>query len=141
MFSQILRPRGTKSNDIYRAIDWIDEQYLKHPDNLKHLLPILGFSLRLLVEIVAKEYFISIGEEHKDSSLKPFLKNVAKSIIKAKIDSVGINDFTLASEWINGSHNLNATLDKRAHGTLLTDRDSLTRESELVALIIKEIWS
>lgn len=141
MFGQTLRPRGTKSNDIYRAIDWIDEQYLKHPDNLKHLLPILGFSLRLLVETVAREYFTSIGEEHKDSSLKPFLKNVAKPMIKAKIDSVGINDFTLASEWINGSHNLDATLDKWAHGTLSTDRDSLTRESELVALIIKEIWS
>lgn len=141
MFGQILRPRGTKSNDIYRAINWIDKQYLKHPDSLKHLLPILGFSLRLFVETVAREYFTSIGEEHKDSSLKPFLKNVAKSIIKAKIDSVGINDFTLASEWINGSHNLDATLDKWAHGTLSTDRDSLTRESELVALIIKEIWS
>lgn len=141
MFGQTLRPRGTKSNDIYRAIDWIDEQYLKHSDNLKHLLPILGFSLRLLVETVAREYFTSIGEEHKDNSLKPFLKNVAKPMIKAKIDSVGINDFTLASEWINGSHNLDATLDKWAHGTLSTDRDSLTRESELVALIIKEIWS
>lgn len=115
MFGQILRPRGTKSNDIYRAINWIDKQYLKHPDNLKHLLPILGilgFSLKLFVETVAREYFTSIGEEHKDSSLKPFLKNVAKSIIKAKIDSVGINDFTLASEWINGSYNLDATLDK-----------------------------
>lgn len=141
MFGQTLRPRGTKSNDIYRAIDWIDEQYLKHPDNLKHLLPILGFSLRLLVETVAREYFTSIGEEYKDSSLKPFLKNVAKPMIKTKIDSVGINDFTLASEWINGIHNLDATLDKWAHGTLSTDRESLTRESELVALIIKEIWS
>lgn len=141
MFGQTLRPRGTKSNDIYRAIDWIDGQYLKHPDNLKHLLPILGFSLRLLIETVAREYFASIGEEHKDSSLKPFLKNVAKPMLKAKIDSAGINDFTLASEWVNGSHNLDATLDKWAHGTLSADRDSLVRESELVALIIKEIWS
>ena len=141
MFGQTLRPRGTKSNDIYRAIDWIDEQYLMHPDDLKHLLPILGFSLRLLVETVAREYFASIDEEHKDSSLNLFLKNVAKPILKAKIDNVGINDFTSASEWINGSYNLDANLDKWAHGTLSADRDSLVHESELVAPIIKEIWS
>ncbi len=141
MFGQTLRPRGTKSNDIYRAIDWIDEQYLKRPDDLKHLLPILGFSLRLLVETVAREYFASIGDDQKDSSLKPFLKDVAKPVLKEKLDSAGMNDFALGSEWVDGDHNLDAVLGKWAHGTLSVDRASLVRESELVALIIKEIWS
>lgn len=141
MFAQPLRSRGAKSNDIYRAIDWIDEQYLKHPDNLKHLLPILGFSLRLLVETVAREYFASIGEDQKDNSLKLFLRDVAKPMFKEKLDSAGMNDFALSSEWVDGGHNLDAVLGKWAHGTLSVDRASLVRESELVALIIKEIWS
>lgn len=140
MFGQTLRPKGTKSNDIYRAIDWIDEQYLKHPDEQRHLLPILGFSLRLLVETVAREYFASIGKDHGDSSLKTFLKDVAKPMLKEKLDSAGVNDFVFAADWVNGSHNLDAVLGKWAHGTLSVDRASLVRESELVALIIKETW-
>ena len=141
MFGQTLRPKGTKSNDIYRGIDWLDVQFLKHPDELKHLLPILGFSLRLLVETVAREYFASINEDYGDNSLKLFLRDVAKPKLKAKVDSVGMNDLALASEWLDGDHNLDAVLGKWAHGTLSIDRASLVRESELVALIIKEIWS
>ena len=141
MFGQTLRPKGSESNNIYRGIDWIDQQYLKHPDEVKHLLPILGFSLRLLVETVAREYFASIGEDHGDSSLKAFLKAVAKPILKKKLDSAGVNDFVFATDWINGNHNLDAILGKWAHGTLSVDRTSLVRESELIALIIKEIWS
>lgn len=141
MFGQTLRPKRTMSNDIYRGIEWIDGQFLKHPDELKHLLPILDFSLRLLVETVAREYFASIGDDQKDSSLKPFLKDVAKPVLKEKLDSAGMNDFALGSEWVDGDHNLDAVLGKWAHGTLSVDRASLVRESELVALIIKEIWS
>lgn len=141
MFGQTLRPKGAKSNDIYRGIDWIDQQYLKHPDELKHLLPILGISLRLLVETVAREYYASVNEDYGDNSLKHFLKSVAKPRIKNKVDSARVNDFIFAADWTNGDHNLDAILCKWAHGTLSVDRDSLVRESELVALIIKEIWS
>ncbi|WP_347711401.1 hypothetical protein [Olsenella uli] len=141
MFGQTLRPKGTKSNDIYRGIDWIDEQYLKHPDTLVHLLPILGISLRLLMETVAREYFASRGDNRGDNSLRDFLKDVAKPTVKKKVDEVGLNKFTLASEWIAGQYNFDAIFGKWAHGTLEVDRASLVRQSELVALIVKEIWS
>lgn len=141
MFGHSLRPKGTGSNDVYRGIDWIDDQYLKDPDRLEHLFPILGCSLRLLMESVAYEYYASIGEDRGDKSLANFLKDVAKPAIKSKIDTVGRNNLALASEWIDGKYNLEAFFSKWAHGTMAVDRASLVRQSELVALIIDEVWS
>lgn len=141
MFGHTLRPKGIASNNIYRGIDWVDAQYLKDRDSLGHLLPILGFSLRLLIETVAREYYASIGDERGDSALSPFLKEVAKPAIKAKLDPEGRNNLALASEWIDGKHNFEALLGKWAHGTLAVDRAALVRQSELVALIIDEVWT
>lgn len=141
MFVHALRPKGAGSNDVYRGIDWIDEQYLKNPDALGHLLPILGFSLRLLIENVAREYFASIGEDHGDKSLSNFLKVIAKPAIRQKLDTVGRNNMALASEWIDDTYNFEALFAKWAHGTLAVDRSALVRQSELVALIISEVWT
>lgn len=141
MFGHVLRPKGVESNDVYRGIDWIDEQYLKHPDELAHLLPILGFSLRLLMESVAREYFASINDDRGDKSLANFLKDVAKPAIAARIDTVGWNNMALASEWIDGKYTFEAFFSKWAHGTLAVDRSALVRQSELVALIIDEVWT
>jgi hypothetical protein len=141
MFGHALRPKGIKSNNIYRGIDWIDKQYLKRPDELAHLLPILGFSLRLLMESVAREYFASINEDRGDKSLSSFLKDIAKPAIAAKIDSVGRNNLALASEWIDGKYTFEALFAKWAHGTLTVERSALVRQSELVALIIDEVWT
>ena len=136
-----LRPKGVESNNIYRGIDWIDEQYLKNPDGLAHLLPILGFSLRLLMETVAREYFASIGEDYGDRSLSKFVKDIVKPTITAKLDTTERNSLALASEWINGINTFEALLSKWAHGTLAVDRASLVQQSELAALIIDVLWT
>lgn len=141
MFGQTLRPKGVESNNIYRGIDWIDEQYLKNPDGLAHLLPILGFSLRLLMETVAREYFASIGEDYGDRSLSKFVKDIVKPTITAKLDTTERNSLVLASEWINGINTFEALLSKWAHGTLAVDRASLVQQSELAALIIDVLWT
>lgn len=141
MFGQILRPKGRTSNDVYRAIEWIDRQYLRNPEDLSHLLPILGFSLRLLMETTAREYYDSIGIDQGESAFKNFMKDVAKPAIKAKIDTVEQNNMALASEWIDGKFSFEALFHKWAHGTISVDRPSLVRQSKLVALIISEVWT
>lgn len=141
MFGCVLRPRGTSSNDLYRAIDWLDGQYLRNPDELTHILPILGFSLRLLLETVAREYYESLGKEPGDNALNSFMKDVAKPAIKERLNDTSRNGLSLASEWIDGDYKFEALLAKWAHGTLPVDRTSLVRQSELVAIIINEIWS
>lgn len=141
MFGHTLRPKGPKSNDIYRGIDWIDGQYVRRPEEFAYLLPILGFSLRLLMEIVAREYYESLGEDCGDQSLTKFLKDVAKPAVAAKLSVVGRNNLALASEWIDGKYAFEAFFAKWAHGTLAVDRSALVRQSELVALIIDEVWT
>lgn len=141
MFGHKLRPRGSGSNNLYRGIEWIDAQYLKDPEGLGHLLPILGFSLRLLVETVAREYYASVDDDKGDRVLASFLKDVAKPAIRSKLNTTGRNNLALASEWIDGSNNFEALLGKWAHGTLAVDRAALVRQSELVALIIDEVWT
>lgn len=141
MFGKAIRPKGIESNNLYRAIDWIDAQYLKSPVELSHLLPILGFSLRLLMETVAREYYSSLGKDLGDNALSNFVKEVAKPAIKAKLSSAESNELALDSEWIKGNYKFEALLAKWAHGTLPVDRSTLVRQSELVALIINETWS
>lgn len=93
------------------------------------------------MESVAREYFASIGEDRGDKTLANFLKDVAKPAVAAKVDAVGRNNLALASEWIDGRYTFEALFAKWAHGTLAVDRFSLVRQSELVALIIDEVWT
>lgn len=141
MFGCVLRPKGTKSNDLYRAIDWIDQQYLGNPGGYSHLLPILGFSLRLLLETVAREYYEAQGKEAGQNAFNSFMKDVAKPAIKKKLDATDKSYMALASEWIDGDVPFDALFHKWAHGVIPVERASLVRQSELVALIIQELWS
>ncbi len=142
MFGHALNPRDPESNTVYRGIDWIDDQYPKLDENQQAaLLPILGFSLRLLMETVARKYYEANGDDRGDKALRDFLKDVAKPAVKPKLDVVGRNNLALASEWIDGTYNFDGLFAKWAHGTLAIDRAALVRQSELVALIIDEVWT
>lgn len=141
MFGCVLRPKGVRSNDLYRAIDWMDQQYLSSPNEQEYLLPILGFSLRLLIETVAREYYESKDQDPGQKPFTTFMKGVAKPAIKERIDSSGQKYMALASEWINGDISFEGLLHMWAHGAIPVDRASLVMQAELVALIIQEVWS
>lgn len=66
---------------------------------------------------------------------------MAKPAVAAKMSVVGRNNLALASEWIDGKYAFEAFFAKWAHGTLAVDRSALVRQSELVALIIDEVWT
>lgn len=141
MFGCKLRPKGSKSNDLYRAIERIDQLYLTDTNNNAYLLPILGFSLRLMVEIVAREYYQAQSKDPGENAFNSFVKEVAKPAIKKKLDVSGRVGMALASEWINGDIPFEGLLHHWAHGVLPVDRSSLVRQSELVALIVNEVWT
>lgn len=141
MFGCKLRPKGAKSNDLYRAIEWIDQLYLADTDNKAHLLPILGFSLRLMVETVAREYYQAQGKDPGTNAFNSFVKEVARPAIKKKLDASGRAEMAIASEWINEDVPFEGLLHNWAHGVLPVDRSSLVRQSELVALIVNEVWT
>ena len=141
MFGHVLRPKGPKSNDVYRAIDWMDQQYLLDPTGMTHLLPILGFSLRLLMETVAREYYQDKKVNPGESPFNTFMKNVAKPVIKDVLDESNQKSYALASEWIDGNLKFEGLCHQWAHGAMPVDRSSLVRQSKLAALIIDEVWT
>ena len=142
LFGGMLRPKGSRSNELYRAIDDIYHFYLKNEQKRSHYLPIVAFSMRLLLEICAQEYFKAVdsNKDCKDGALKPFLKEAKKKMAEtASFDD--INEITLNSEWIDGKYNFEGILSKWAHGTLSADKESIVRVSRLVGNIIRLMWS
>lgn len=142
LFGGILRPKGSRSNELYRAIDDIYHYYLKNEQRRSHFLPIVAFSMRLLLEICAQEYFKANNPDKdcKDGALKPFLK-AAKKKMQETAHFQEVNEITLNSEWIDGRLNFEGILSKWAHGTLRADNESIVRISGLVGNIIRLMWS
>lgn len=142
LFGGMLRPKGSRSNELYRAIDDIYHFYLKNEQKRFHYLPIVAFSMRLLLEICAQEYFKASDPNNdcKDGALKPFLKEAKKKMTETA-NFEDINEITLNSEWIDGKYNFEGILSKWAHGTLSADKESIVRVSRLAGNIIRLMWS
>jgi hypothetical protein len=141
IFGGKLRPRGDSSNMIYRAIEDVYSQYEKNPAGKAYLLPIIGFSLRLFLGVVAQEYYAAENPsiDKGDDALKFFLKDIVKPYLRDKSELL-LNQYSLASEWVNGDINLEAVINKWAHGTLAADNDTIIRHSKLIAEIIRAFW-
>lgn len=142
LFGGMLRPKDNRSNELYRAIDDIYHFYLKNEQKRSHYLPIVAFSMRLLLEICAQEYFKANDPDidYKDGALKHFLR-VAKKKMAETAHFEDVNEITLNSEWIDGTYNFEGILSKWAHGTLSADNESVVRVSRLVGNIIRLMWS
>lgn len=138
---KVLRPKGERSNELYRAIEFIYDEYLKNPDTRSYLLPFIGFSMRLLLEIVAQEYYTEKDINYGDTALKNFDIDVVKPLLKKATDSRLLNDFSLGESWISEKINSAAVLSKWAHGTMDCSEMSIVGCSEMVAYVIQEIWS
>lgn len=141
LFGGVIRPRGDKSNQIYRAVDDIYREYSKKPEEKAYLLPIIGFSLRLFLETVAQEYFAAQNPpiDKGDQTLTYFLGKRVKPYFRNNCKQL-LNQYSLVSEWVSGNINLEGILGKWAHGTLAVDNDTIVRNSKLIAEIVREFW-
>ena len=142
LFGGTLRPKGNRTNELYRAIDDIYRRYLSSPEKRSHYLPVVAFSLRLLLEICAQEFYEANdpGKDYKDGALKPFLRLAKKELEKAG-HREKVTELSLNSEWIKGDLIFEAILSKWAHGTLSADHDTVVRISVLAGDIIRLMWS
>lgn len=142
IFGGSLSVRGDRSNQIYRAIEDIYGSYAKKPEDKAYLLPVVGFSLRLLLETVAQEYYAAQYPkiDKGDDALDSFLQDIVKPHFRKQNDCRLLNQYSLASQWINGEKNLEATLHKWAHGTLRADNANILSHALLIAEVIKEFW-
>lgn len=139
LFGEALRPSGNQPNMVYRAIEWMWEQYCMRPDKLAYLLPIMGFSLRLLLECVAREYFRKTDPD-KDlftGALVPFINNVVKKDLRKSGQKTLLTNQSIGAVLLDTSTNIQGILHNWAHGTIDVDETSLTREATILAEIIR----
>ena len=139
LFGETLRPKGTQANEIYRAIDWMWLEYCKKPDTLSFLLPIMGFSLRLLLESVARDYYMHLDppQDMYTSAVGPFMKTVVRPALRDEGQKTELAQNTVASELLNEKTNFDSLLHNWAHGTIDVDETLLVREAHALAAIIK----
>ena len=143
LFNGVLCPKGDKSNQIYRALEDVYKLYCKNPDSNSHLLPIIGMGQRLLLDTVAREYYIEQGNElaKKDAIYGTFLKTVGKPALSKQLDKGNLNALSIKPAWLDSEDNLEGILGKWAHGSMPVSIDSILETSYIVGDIIRITWS
>lgn len=128
-FGRKLNLDNIKIQNLYAAIDDIYNQF----NNKKYFeskLPILGMSLRLILDISSREHF-GIDE---DSAYKILLKCAKKDMAINKEDK---NFLALTNSWLDEKENMDGILSKYAHGNISPDKGNLINQSIIVGDILE----
>ncbi len=132
LFGKTLQLKSGKVNDMYRAIISIYEKNI----NNENVLPIVGMSLRLILEIGARVYYeINDRENAQDDKLyTKFLKVARGEMVSSKKTT---NFFSLTDGWLNKEKNIAGILSKYAHGNILTNRTDILLNSQVIGDILE----
>ena len=135
LFGKTLSLKPGTVNNLYSAICKIYDKFLKD----ESVLPILGMSLRLVLEVAGREYLTKINDENKDkdSILGVFLSKVKKELILEKKQQ---NFLFLTNNWLDGKINLEGILGKYAHGQIAVDKGNLIQQSKIVGDILEHYF-
>jgi len=136
LFGKTLSLKKGKVNNLYRAILKIYEQNSKTVYDLDIMLPILGMSMRLLLDIAAREYYRENNDENANvnAPYKKFLKAIKKhfnnELKKEKSNYLALSD-SLSSDI-----NFEALLAKYAHGDIEFRKQDIIKNSLIIADIL-----
>jgi len=125
LFGKTLVLKTGKVNDFYRALVDIDDKTRDCPA----VLPFIGMALRLMIEIAARVHY---QNDKDDQIAKTFLNEAKKNL-----NQLDKNTISLTSEWLSDKTNLNAILQKYAHGNINCTRDGILDTSRIVADILE----
>jgi len=134
LFGKKLILKNGPVNDLYCGICAIYEKF----NGQENVLPIIAMSLRLLLDIAARTYFIDIGDTNaagKDNAYKNFLKEAKKNLNKQQENSLVLNN-----EWLSDQRNLDAVLGKYAHGSIVYKQGDILKDSKIVADILEHYF-
>jgi len=132
LFNRTLVLESGDVNNLYGAIISV---YNKHKDD-ETVWPIIGMSLRLLLDVAARVHYSGIQgatKQNKDSIYKDFLDK-AKKQMNAKKD---INYLSLTSDWLSDKHSMDGMLSKYAHGNITTNMKDILSNSHIIADILE----
>ena len=132
LFGGKLILRSGKVNELYRAIESI---YINSKKK-EIVLPIIGMSLRLILEVTARLYFEEKGSEikNKDQILSDFIK-VART--EMSLQQPLVNYFSMTNDWLNKSVSLDGMLGKYAHGNIIIEKSNILAISKIVGQILE----
>lgn len=134
IFGEALNLKKSVVNDIYLDICSI---YEMHKRNNEGCVEILGFSLRLILDVAAHEYYKlnPVENQNQDDLYKQYIK-LLKSTASNQEDknSLGV-DVEIKS--LISEHNVEALLAKLAHGSVRTDIAMVLRLSRIIGQLLK----
>ncbi len=135
LFGETLSLVPGKTNDLYLAID---EIYKSIKEDI--IYPIIGMSLRLLLEFAAREQF----EKENNRKIISSDKNVYGNFVnkaKKEMSQECLNLSVITQNWLNTNENIEGLLAKYAHGEIAYDKDNILHLSYCVADILKYYFS
>lgn len=121
-------------NDLYCGIIDIYDRF----KDKEHVLPIIGMSLRLILDVSGRLYYEKQGETvaQEDQISSRFIKE-AKATLKGKLKQKTKNSVSLTLEWISDKYSLEAILHKFAHGSIDYSKQNIIQTSKVVADILE----
>lgn len=125
LFGKILELEKGRVNNLYIAIDKI---YQKNKGD-DAVLTIIGMSLRLLVEIAAREKFKEDEEFSKDKVYHKFLQIAKKDM---PLSQQSKNYLSLTGSWLDNDTNIEGLLGKYAHGNIISTESDILACSKVI---------
>ena len=117
-------------NDLYCGICAIYEKF----DGQENVLPIIGMSLRLLLDIAGRRYYEDQGKiVDKDDQISSRFIKEAKGALSQKRK----NSSSLTLDWVSGNHSLEGILHKYVHGSIDYSKQAIVQNSKVVADILE----
>jgi len=120
-------------NALYCGICDVYERF----KDKEQVLPIIGMSLRLLLDVAGRLYFEKQGETiaQDDQVSSRFIKD-AKKALKSGLTQKKKNSASLTLDWISDKYSLEAVLHKYAHGNIDYSKQTIVQASLVVADIL-----
>lgn len=135
IFGRTLSLRRGTVNNLYIAIDKIYEQN-KTDENI---LPIIGMSLRLILDVAARDYYSSNSKNEQDPAFDQQYKNFLKEA-KKEMNKDIVNYLALTSEWLSDKYSLDGIFAKYGHGNIITTRKDVLTISHITGDILEKYF-
>ena len=137
IFGRILSLKSGPVNDLYTGICLIYDQNKDNDTNLRKIYPILGMSMRLILEVAGREYFRNDPEKQKKDQLWPDFLKVVKKEFRKKVTQQKLNYLSLTQSWLKDSKTFEGPIGKWAHGHLPANKTEILQASYIVGDILE----
>lgn len=140
LFGRKLLLKDNSVGRLYSGIYLVYDKFKKSDDFFK-IIPIIGMSLRLLLDVWGREYFSKDPKmSQKDQLRKDFIKQ-AKTDFKNANETDNVNFLALNQGRIEDSDTFEGPLGKRAHWHLPTNKGDILQVSFIMADILEFYFS